>query len=539
MLFAESVSKSFGPVDVIDDCSFVVGDRERVGLVGPNGAGKSTLLKLLAGDERPDEGRCGVRGGGTLGYLQQEAGHEPDRPLFDELWTAFPDARAIDLRLHDIAARIERGEGELDALIEEQGALFEEFERLDGYRIDQRIGRVLDGLGFSTEDRAKACGAFSGGWQMRIALAKILVRRPDHVLLDEPTNHLDAAAREWLAVELEKYPGTVLIVTHDVEFLDRVAERILELRDRAVTSWTGNYTEYQRQKAQALQLQDRAAARQERELAKQERFIERFRAKATKASAVHSREKMIAKIDRIERPRKEAEVSFRLNVHGRTERDVVLLESVSHAYDDHVVLLDIDLHVERGQKVVFIGPNGSGKSTLLKIIAGVLEPTEGEVQWAERARFGYYDQHQDEALDRERTAFEEVRAIAPAEPETRLRSVLGQFLFHGDDVFKRVAVLSGGERSRVALAKFLLQPSNVLLLDEPTNHLDRPTRRKLIEALETYEGTIICASHDPGILDRVATRVYEVKDTACREVLERRKDEQPRRKRSQSEAVDA
>ncbi len=524
MLFAEFVAKSFGPVDVLDDLSFIIGDRERVGLVGPNGAGKSTLLKLLAGDEKPDEGRCGVRGGGTLGYLRQEAGHEPDRPLFDELWTAFPEARAIDLRLHDIAAKIERGDSNLDALIDEQGALFEEFERLDGYRIDRRIGRVLDGLGFAPADRTKRCGDFSGGWQMRIALAKILVRRPDHVLLDEPTNHLDTAARDWLAADLEKYPGTVLIVTHDVDFLDRVAERILELRDKGVTSWTGNYSEFQRQKAQALQLQDRAAARQERELAKQERFIERFRAKATKAKAVHSREKAIAKIERIERPRKDAEVSFRLNVHGRTERDVVLLEGVSHAYGELVVLLDVDLHVERGQKAVFIGPNGSGKSTLLKIIAGVLAPSEGDVQWAERARFGYSDPHQDEALDGERTAFEEVRSVAPADPETRLRSVLGQFLFHGDDVFKRVAVLSGGERSRVALAKFLLQPSNVLLLDEPTNHLDRPTRRKLIEALEKYEGTIICASHDPGILDRVATRVYEVKDTSCTEVLSRRKD---------------
>ncbi len=524
MLYAESVSKSFGPVDVIEDCSFIVGDRERVGLVGPNGAGKSTLLKLLAGDERPDEGRCGVRGGGALAYLRQEAGHEDERPLFDEMWTAFPEARGVDLRLHDIAARIERGDTEIDALIDEQGALFEEFERLDGYRIDQRIGRVLDGLGFAPADRSKLCGDFSGGWQMRIALAKILVRRPEHVLLDEPTNHLDAAARAWLAADLEKYPGTVLIVTHDIEFLDRVVERILELREKGVTSWTGNYSEFQRQKAQALQLQDRAAGRQERYLAKQERFIERFRAKPSKTSAAQSREKMIARIERIERPRKDAEVNFRLNVHGRTERDVAMLQSVSHAYGDHVVLLDVNLHVERGQKVVFIGPNGSGKSTMLKILAGIVEPSEGGVQWAERARIGYYDQHQDEALDRDRTAFEEVRSVAPAEPEVRLRSVLGQFLFKGDDVFKRVAVLSGGERSRVALAKFLLQPSNVLLLDEPTNHLDRPTRRKLIEALEKYEGTIICASHDAGILDRVATRVYEVKETACREVLERRKD---------------
>ena len=524
MLYAENVVKSFGPVDVLDGVSFIVGDRERAGLVGPNGSGKSTILKLIAGDEKPDLGSCGVRGGGSLGYLRQEAGLDADLPLAEEMWTAFPEAQAIDRAVHEISAKIERNEGDLDALIEEQGRLFEEFERLDGYRIDQRIGRVLDGLGFAPADRLKACGAFSGGWQMRIALAKILVRRPEHVLLDEPTNHLDAAARAWLADDLQKYPGTVLIVTHDVDFLDRVVTRIVELREMSVEVWAGNYSEYQRQKAEKLALQDKAAGRQERYLARQERFISRFIAKPGKTSVAQSRQKMIARIQRIERPRKEAEVQFRLNVHGRTERDVVLLEDVSHQYGEHLVLLGVDLHVERGQKVVFIGPNGSGKSTLLKIIAGVIEPTQGAMQWAERARFGYYDQHQDEALDRDRTVLEEVRSVAPDDSDTHMRSVLGQFLFTGDDVFKRVAVLSGGERSRVALAKFLLTPTNVLLLDEPTNHLDRPTRRKLIEALEKYQGTIVCASHDPGILDRVATRVYEVADGGCREVLERRKD---------------
>jgi ATP-binding cassette subfamily F protein 3 len=477
----------------------------------------------VAGEERPDGGRAGHRNG-SLGYLRQEAALDAGRALVDEMWTAFPEARTVELRLHEIAGRIERGEGDMGALIDEQGRLFDEFERLDGYRIDTRIGKVLDGLGFAPSDREKMCGAFSGGWQMRIALAKILVRRPEHALLDEPTNHLDAAARAWLADDLEKYPGTLLIVTHDAEFLDRVAQRILELRERSVESYAGNYTEYQRQKAEKLQQQDRAAARQEREIARQERFIERFRAKPSKASVVHSREKAIAKIERIERTRKDAEVSFTLAVHGRTERDVLVLDEIGHAYDDHVVLIDVNLHVERGQKVVLIGPNGSGKSTLLKIIAGQVKASEGSVQWAERARPGYYDQHQDEALDGERTVIDEVRVVAPQDGDTRLRTVLGQFLFRGDDVFKPISVLSGGERSRVALAKFLLQPTNVLLLDEPTNHLDRSTRRKLIEALERYDGTIVCASHDPGVLERVATRVYEVAEGGCREVLERRKD---------------
>jgi ATP-binding cassette subfamily F protein 3 len=523
MLFAENVTKSFGPNDVIRGATFIVGDGEKAGLVGPNGGGKSTLLRLIAGDHTPDEGAAGHRGG-SLGYLRQEAGLDDANTLVDELWLAFPEARAIELRLEAIAHAIEAGDGDLDALIEEQAQLFEQFDALDGYRIEARIGRVLDGLGFDLPgDRTKRCGAFSGGWQMRIALAKALVRRPDNLLLDEPTNHLDARTRDWLAGELKDYPGTVLIVTHDGPFLDRVVTRVLDLREGTVESYAGNYTDYQRQKAERLQAQDRAAARQERELDRQERFIERFRAKATKATAVQSREKQLAKVERIERTRKDAEVHFQLTAHGRTERDVLLLREISHAYGDHVVLIDVTLHIERGQKVVLTGPNGSGKSTLLKIAAGKIIPSEGQVEWAERARPGYYDQHQDEALDPDRTVLDEVRAVADGEPEVRLRTILGQFLFRGDDVFKPIRVLSGGERSRVALARFLIQPTNVLLLDEPTNHLDRTTRRKLIEALEGYQGTILCASHDPGIVEGVATHVYDVRDCGVQELLALRK----------------
>lgn len=523
MLYAEDLTKSFGAVDVLEDLNFIVGDSEHVGLVGPNGGGKSTILKLIAGDEKPTHGAAGYRGG-PIGYLRQEAGLNDRNTLLQELWEAFPEARALENQLAEVAGRIERGEGDLDSLIEEQARLFEEFEALDGYRIEARIGRVLDGLGFEPEDKDKLCGAFSGGWQMRIALAKVLVRRPDNVLLDEPTNHLDAKTRAWLAEELQEWDSAMLIVTHDSDFLDRIADRILDLRDKKVESYTGNYTAYQKQKAARLQAQDQAAARQEREIAKQERFIERFRAKATKTTQVQSREKMLARIDRVERTKKDAEVNFHITSHGRTERDVLMLKHIGHAYDDNLVLVDVNLHIERGQKVVFIGPNGSGKSTLLRIAAGLIAPTEGALEWAERARPGYYDQHQDEALDPDRTILEEVRTVAGSAPDVKLRTVLGQFLFRNDDVFKPVKVLSGGERSRVALAKFLIQPTNVLLLDEPTNHLDKTTRRKLIEALQGYEGTIVCASHDPGIVEGVATHVFEVKDCSVRELLHMRKD---------------
>jgi ATP-binding cassette, subfamily F, member 3 len=521
VFYADGISKSYGGFDVLDEVSFVVGRGERVGVVGPNGAGKTTLLRLLAGDDEPDGGDAGHRG--SLGYLRQEAGLDSERTLVDELWTAFPEARETETRLHSIAERIERGGDDIDALVREQGVLFDRFERLDGYRIEARIGRVLKGLGFSDDEREKLCGEFSGGWQMRIALANVLVRRPECVLLDEPTNHLDAASRHWLAEDLMTYRGTLLMVTHDGVFLDQVATRILELRERGVESYAGNYSEYQRLKAARLQQQDREAARQERELARQQQFIDRFRAKASKATQVKSREKAVAKVERVGRTRRESEVHIALAADGRTEHDVLVMEGISHAYGDNVVLVDAGLHVERAQKVVLIGPNGSGKTTFLRIAAGLMNPLEGTVRWAPKARTGYYDQHQDEALDRKKTVLQEVRAVAPDEPEVRLRTVLGQFLFRGDDVFKTIAMLSGGERSRVALAKLVLQPTNVLILDEPTNHLDRSTRRKLLEVLEKYDGTILCAAHDPGILDRVATRVYEVGDGGVREVIERRR----------------
>ena len=534
MIYAEQLERSFGGDHVLRGVTFAIGDGERVGLVGPNGAGKSTLLRLVAGDDEPDDGSAGWRGG-DMEFHRQEADLDPAHTLVEEMWTAFPEARAIERELDEVAAAIERGDGDsadLDALIERQTHLFERFEALDGYRIDRRIGRVLDGLGFPVEDRTKRCGQFSGGWRMRVGLAKVLVHRPPNLLLDEPTNHLDVAARDWLALELSEYRGAVLLVTHDSEFHDVVVNRILELRDGHVESYSGNYSDYQRQKAERISQQERAAARQDREIAKQTRFIERFGAKATKATAVKSREKAVARIERVEVQRSEREVGFQLQASGRTELDVLRVEHVAQAFGDQVVLVDVGLRVERGHKVVLLGPNGSGKSTLLKIIAGRQQPTQGVVEWSARARLGYYDQHQDEALVADRTMLDEVRTAAVDQPDVALRAILGRFLFRGDDVFKPIAVLSGGERSRVALAKFLIEPSNVLLLDEPTNHLDAATRRKLIEALEGYDGTIICASHDPAILERVATRVYQVEGGECRELEEYRRDPGEKRRKA-------
>jgi len=528
MLYVDKATKSYGLRDLFTDVTFVIGKRERVGVVGPNGAGKSTLLRLLAGLEAPDSGRAGHRAG-EVGYLRQEATFDPVSRLVDELWQAFPDALQARRDLAAIGDSLERGEGGVTELIDRQTTLFERFEALDGYRVEARIGKVLDGLGFTPGDREKLCRDFSGGWQMRIELAKILAAVPSHALLDEPTNHLDAAARDWLAGYLRDYPGIVVLVTHDGAFLDKVVTRILDLDQGSITSYSGNHSDFVKEKQARLEAHERAVTRQEREIAQQQRFINRFRAKATKARQAKSRERALERTVRLERRRKDREVRFTLSAHGRTEQRVLALKSIAHAFDGEPALLGIDLTVERGEKVVLVGPNGGGKSTLLRVAARLIAPSEGQVEWAERARPAYYDQHQDEALDPTRTVLEEVRAGAAGVPEGRLRAVLGQFLFTGDDAFKPVRVLSGGERSRVALAKFLIQPTNVLLLDEPTNHLDETTRARLVEALNAYEGTIICASHDPAIVHGVATRVYEMKEGEVREILEKRRIEEDQR----------
>jgi ATP-binding cassette subfamily F protein 3 len=514
MLFAENVTKSFDSFDLFTGVSFNVADGERVALVGPNGAGKSTLLRMLAGDDSPTTGSAGHRTG-SLAYLTQESRFNPENTLEQEMWVAFPEALAISRRLAVIEAELPDAGDNASELVAESLNLYEQFTLMDGHGVESRVDRVLSGLSFKRADRVKECSSFSGGWRMRISLAKVLVRQPDHMLLDEPTNHMDTKARDWLARELRDFPGTLLIVTHDGAFLDKVAKRVLEVGNGGVVSYTGNYTQYLREKEKRRQQQEQAATRQERQLASQQEFIDRFRAKATKAAQVKSREKALAKVKLIARPRSRVGAKFTIRSHGRVERNVLTLDSVSFAFDDELVLIDTSLTVERGQKVVLIGSNGSGKSTLLRIAMGQMDPLEGDVLWAERARPGYYEQHQDETLDPDLTVLEEVQAAADGATAQRVRTVLGEFLFKGDDVFKQVSVLSGGERSRVALAKFLIRPTNVLLLDEPTNHLDESTRKSLVEALDKYDGTIICATHDSTILDTIATHVYEMRDGAC------------------------
>jgi ATP-binding cassette subfamily F protein 3 len=543
MLFANKLAMSYGTQELFSNVTFVIGENDRVGIVGPNGAGKSTLLRLISGQEIPEAGSVGHRNG-EMGFLKQEADLTPDFTLVDELWKAFPEALKIRHRIEEVGNMLETGEGDVMELVDEQTTLYERYELLDGYRIEARIGRVLDGLGFERPDWDKMCADFSGGWQMRVALAKILASVPEHALLDEPTNHLDADARDWLATYLKDYPGAVVIVTHDGEFMDKIVSKVLEIDQGEVTPFAGNFTAYLAEKKARSESRERARLRQRREITRQRRFIERFRSKATKAAQVRSREAALEKMDVIETVRKAPEVRFALQANGRTEREVLKMRGVAKAFGDEQVLLGVNLDIERGHKICLVGENGGGKSTLLRIAVGSLDADEGTIEWAERARPGYYDQHQDEALDPNRSVLEEVRDGSNGAPDVRLRAILGQFLFGGDDVFKPVKVLSGGERSRVALAKFLIQPTNVLLLDEPTNHLDRTTRARLIEALAGYDGTIICASHDPGIVEGIATHVYEVKDGEATEILDKRKvdsigDDGPKTARQRREAKEA
>ncbi|NQW19348.1 MAG: ABC-F family ATP-binding cassette domain-containing protein [Chloroflexi bacterium] len=509
MIVVQNLTKSFGGRDLLSAVSFTVSSNEKVGVVGANGAGKTTLLKMIAGDVPASDGHVSLSDG-EMGYLHQESDVALDRTLGEEMWTALPEVNSLRARVNEIEELLTLEDNDSQALVTELEDVLDRFRVLGGNSVDSTIARVTTGLGFSNGDIGKPCGDFSGGWRMRISLAKILIRREAHLLLDEPTNHLDAVSKDWLAEELAGYPGAILMVTHDQDFLQKVATRILDVEQGGVQSYPGTFSEYQTSKASRQAQRDLQAGRQEREIARQEKFIERFRSKATKSRQVQSRVKSLEKIDRIERIVTLKGARFQIKSSGRVEQIVLNAKGISHDWEDSPALLDVSLEVERGQKVALIGHNGGGKSTLLRILAGEVVPSEGDINWAERAKRGYYAQHQDESLNPDSTVLDAVRESAQDQPDGVLRGILGRFLFSSDDVYKLIRMLSGGEKSRVALAKFLVQPNNVLLLDEPTNHLDAATRVELLSALRDYDGTIICASHDPAIVEEIATHVYTV-----------------------------
>jgi ATP-binding cassette subfamily F protein 3 len=511
MIQVEAVAKAYAGQPILRDLSWRIPDRERIGLVGPNGAGKTTLCRLLAGVEEPDEGRIVRPRETTVGYLPQEAAGSPVGSVLAEALAGFADVWQVEREMEEIAARLAAAAGaESDALTARYGDLQHRFEALGGYRLETEANAILSGLGFRPSDLTRPLSEFSGGWRMRAMLARLLLLRPSLLLLDEPTNHLDIESLEWLESFLADYEGTVVIVSHDRYFLNRMVTSIAELALSGLTVYPGDYDDYLEQREARRQLIEAQARNQAKRIAEIERFIERFRYKASKARQVQSRVKMLGRIDRIEVERDARVIRFAFPQPPRTGRRVAMLKGIHKAYGDNVVYAGVDFEVERGARVALVGPNGAGKSTLLKMLAGALPFDRGERTLGAHVAVHYYAQHQLDALTPSSTVLEELERAAPELGQTRLRTILGTFLFSGDAVEKKIAVLSGGEKARVALAKMLVRPAAFLCMDEPTNHLDLASREVLEGALATFPGTIVFISHDRYFINRIATGIVEI-----------------------------
>jgi ATP-binding cassette subfamily F protein 3 len=508
-----SVTKSFGDRVLLESVSWQIDDRERVGLSGPNGAGKTTLLKMLAGLDEPDSGQIIKPSGLTVGYLPQDGLSHSGGTLLEEAGLAFKallDMRAEIAALEERLAQDHPDDSEHAAMLTRYGELQEAFRRQEGYSIDLKISTVLRGLGFSQEDLSKPTETFSGGWQMRIALAKLLLGRPGLLLLDEPTNHLDLEARNWLEEYLAEYPHAVILVSHDRFFLDAVVTRITEIGLRTLTDYTGNYTDYLRAREARMEQLRQRKREQDDEIARMNAFINRFRYQATKAAQVQSRIKMLEKVVPIEIPPERKRVHFKFPACAKSGRTVLDLREVSKAYGQRRVFDRASLHIERGDRIALVGPNGSGKSTMMRMLSGVEAPDSGTRTEGHQVIMQYFAQDEATRLDPTLTVYQTLAGDAPIHMVPHIRNILGGFLFSGDDIEKPVRVLSGGERTRLAVARMLLRPSNTLLLDEPTNHLDLDSKDVLLDALEDFGGTLIFVSHDRYFVDKLATRVVDI-----------------------------
>ncbi len=508
MLQLREIVKHFADRKIFAGIDWHIRPSDRIGLCGENGAGKSTLLKMLAGMVETDAGTLQVAKGTTFGYLPQDGLEHHGRSLFDEVHSALAELLMMEQELRQLEAKIasEHNPAELERYAELQHL----FEQRGGYQMESEVGRVLSGLGFSPDDFTKPCETFSGGWQMRIALAKLLLQRPNLLLLDEPTNHLDLPARDWLEDYLVAYPHAVVLVSHDRFFLDKVVTRIVEIWNGKLSEYPGNYTKYIKVRDERVAALKEAKRQQDEEIARIEAFIGRFRYQANKASQVQSRVKQLDKIERISLPPERKKIAFSFPAPPKGGRMAMELHQASQQYGDLKVLQQVDVQVEQGERLALVGPNGAGKSTLMRLLAGVEVPVSGERKEGHNLQLAYFAQDQAAELNPTRDVYAELCADAPVPMVPKLRNILGAFLFSGDDVEKSVKVLSGGERNRLALAKLLLRPANLLLLDEPTNHLDLQSKQVLLDSLRSYQGTIVFVSHDRYFVDQLATRVLEV-----------------------------
>ncbi len=519
MIQLTGAGKRYGPKILFENVDWLVTPNERVGLVGANGTGKSSLLKVLGGMEGLDSGSISTQKGVTIGYLPQEGLSLSGRSVFAECMTVFAGLRALEVEQEDLARRM----GELDPGSAEYTQVAERFHRAegefrarDGFAIEAQVGAVLSGLGFPQREWKKHTEEFSGGWQMRIALAKLLLERPNLLLLDEPTNHLDLEARNWLEEYLGSYPNAFVLVSHDRYFLDVTVRKIAELWNKGLHFYTGGFSRYEQQKTERRAQLQSAYQHQQDKIRQLEAFINRFRYQATKAKQVQSRIKELEKIEKIEIPPEEKTIHFTFPQPKPSGRIVAEFQKVAKSYGDNRVFSDVDFIIERGDRVALVGVNGAGKSTLIKILAGAEPVTAGEYILGHNAQPDYFAQDQYKELDQAARMIDDLGTVAPRAGNTELRSILGSFLFSEDDVFKQIGVLSGGERNRYALARMLMVPSNFMLLDEPTNHLDMRAKDVLLAALQDYTGTVVFVSHDRYFIDKLATRIIEVEDGKVR-----------------------